>query len=120
MADILKTIKEELPSKISDATFEGANIVLYTDDKEFFKTGEDQIKEVVSKIKKRIELRADKKILASEPETENTIKALVEEEAEIVNTIFDIQRSVVVIEAKKPGLVIGKQGSILNDIKKNF
>lgn len=118
MADILKTIKEELPSRISDATFEGANIVLYTEDKEFFKTGEDKIKEVVSKIKKRIELRADKKILVSEEETEKTIRALVEAEAEIVNIIFDVQRSVVVIEAKKPGLVIGKQGSILNDIKK--
>ena len=54
MPDILKTIKEELPNIISDATFEGANIVLYTDDKEFFKNGENQIKEIVSKIKKRM------------------------------------------------------------------
>jgi hypothetical protein len=119
MADILKTIKEALPYAISDATFEGANIVLYTEDKEFFKNGDAQIKEVVSKIKKRIELRADKKILASEEETEKTIRALVQEEAEIVNIIFDVQRSVVIVEAKKPGLVIGKQGSILSDIKKS-
>jgi len=119
MADILKTIKEELPRAISDATFEGANIVLYTEDKEFFKTGDSKIKEVVSKIKKRIELRADKKILASEEETEKTIRALVQEDAEIENIIFDNQRSVVIIEAKRPGLVIGKQGSILNDIKKS-
>lgn len=119
MADILKTIKEELPKVISDATFEGANIVLYTDDKEFFRTGEGQIKSVVSKIKKRIELRADKKILASEEETEKTIRALVGEEADILNIIFDTQRSVVIIKAKKPGLVIGKQGSILADIRKS-
>lgn len=119
MPDILKTIKDELPSGISDATFEGANIVLYTSDKEFFKSGEDKIKEVVSKIKKRIELRADKSILASEEETEKTIRALVQEEAQIENIIFDVQRSVVIIEAKKPGLVIGKQGSILLDIKKS-
>lgn len=119
MADILKTVKEELPNVISDATFEGANIVLYTCDKEFFKSGGEQIKEVVSKIKKRIELRADKKILASEEETEKTIRALVEEDAEIVNIIFDIQRSIVIIEAKKPGMVIGKQGSILSDIRKS-
>jgi len=119
MPDILKTIKEELPNIISDAAFEGANIVLYTDDKEFFKNGENQIKEIVSKIKKRIELRADKKILASEEETEKTIKALVEEEAEITSIILDVQRSVVIIEAKKPGLVIGKQGSILSDIRKS-
>jgi uncharacterized protein len=119
MADILKTIKEELPSKITDAIFEGANIVLYTDDKEFFKEGEGKVKEAVSKIKKRIELRADKKILASEEETEKTIKSLVEEDAQITNVIFDIQRSVVIIEAKRPGLVIGKHGSILSDVKKS-
>jgi uncharacterized protein len=119
MVDILKTIKEELPKVISDATFEGANIVLYTDDKEFIKNGEQKIKEVVSKIKKRIDLRADKKILLSEAETEKTIRALVPEEANITNIIFDVQRSVVIIEAKKPGLVIGKQGSILADVKKS-
>lgn len=119
MSDILKIIKEELPNIISDAVFEGANIVLYTQDKEFFRNGEEKIKEVVSKIKKRIELRADKSILASESETEKTIRALVPEEAEVVTIIFDVQRSVVIIEAKKPGLVIGKQGSILSDVRKS-
>jgi len=117
MTDILKTIAEELPSRIKDAIFEGANIVLYTDNKEFFKTGEDKIKEVVNKIKKRIELRADQSILAPQAETEKTIRALVPQDADIANIIFDIQRSIVIIEAKKPGLVIGKQGSILNDIR---
>ncbi|MHA2039981.1 MAG: KH domain-containing protein, partial [Promethearchaeota archaeon] len=117
--DILKTIKDELPRVVSDATFEAANIVLYTKDKEFFKTGEEKVKEIVNKIKKRIELRADKSILASEDETEKTIQAIVPEEAKITNIIFDVQRSVVVIESKKPGLVIGKKGSILNDIKKS-
>src|SRR3989338_5469105 len=115
MADILKSIKEELPKSISSAEFEGANIVLYTNDKEFFKNGESKIKEVVDKVKKRIELRAEKDILAPEAETEKTIRAIVPEEADITNIIFDIQRSVVVIEAKRPGLVIGKQGSTLAD-----
>jgi len=119
MADILKIIKDDLNREVADATFEGANIVIYTEDKEFFKSGDDKVKEIVNKIKKRVELRADKKILASEDETEKTIRALVPQEAEINNIIFDVQRSVVVIEAKKPGLVIGKQGSILNDIKRS-
>mgnify|MGYP001568343628 FL=1 len=117
MADILKSIKEELPKVITDAAFEGANIVLYTEDKEFFKTGERKIKDVVDKVKKRIELRAEQSILAPEEETEKTIRALVPEEAEITSVIFDVQRSSLVIEAKRPGLVIGKQGSILNDVR---
>ena len=40
MVDILKAITDELPKVINDASFEGANIVLYTDNAEFFKTGE--------------------------------------------------------------------------------
>ncbi len=118
MSEILKQISNELPKGvISEAIFEGANIVLYTKDKDFFKNGEDKIREVVGKIKKRIELRADAEILASEEETEKTIRALVPEEAELTSIIFDVQRSTVIIEAKKPGLVIGKQGSILKDIR---
>jgi KH/beta-lactamase-domain protein len=119
MADILKSIKEELPGVVNEATFEGANIVIYTQNKEFFKTGEPRVKEVVDKIKKRIELRADQSILASEEDTEKTIRALVPEEAEITNILFDYHRSSVFIEAKKPGLVIGKQGSVLGDIKRS-
>ena len=117
MTDIIKSILEELPKTVTDAIFEGANIVLYTADKSFVRTGEEKIREVVNKIKKRIELRADQKILASQEETEKTIRELVPVEAEIENIIFDVQRSVVVIEAKKPGMVIGKQGSLLNDIR---
>src|SRR3989338_4390986 len=119
MGDILKTILDELPSSVNDVIFEGANIVVYTSDKEFIKNGDQKIRDIVSKVKKRVELRADKKILLDEKETERTIRALVPEESEITNIIFDVQRSVVIIEAKKPGLVIGKQGSTLADIKKS-
>ena len=119
MADILKSIKEELPGVVNDVAFEGANIVLYTEDKEFFKSGESKVKSVVDRVKKRIELRAERSILLSEEETEKTIRALVPEDANITNVIFDVQRSSVIVEAKKPGLVIGKQGSILSDIKKS-
>lgn len=56
MVDILKTIKESLPKVIVDANFEGANIVLYTDNKDFIRDGEARIKEVVNKVKKRIDL----------------------------------------------------------------
>ncbi len=116
--DILKNIKEKLESKITEAGFEGANIVLYTDNEKFFKEGEGKIKEIVNEIKKRIELRADSKILLGTEKTEARIKEIVPKEAEIVKVIFDNHRSIVIIEAEKPGMVIGKQGSILNEIKK--
>lgn len=117
MTDILKSVQDDLPKCISSANFEGANIVLYTDDESFFKEGESKIKEVVNKIKKRIELRADTKILVDHEKAEKEIKSIIPKEAEITNIIFDIQRSIVVIEAKKPGMVIGKSGAILQEIK---
>ena len=117
MTDILKSIQKDLPKVISSANFEGANIVLYTNDETFFREGEGKIKEIVSKIKKRIELRADPKILIDNEKTEKQIKEIVPKEAEITSIIFDIQRSIVIIEAKKPGMVIGKAGAILQEIK---
>ena len=120
MPDILKNIQKELPPSISSANFEGANIVLYTDDEPFFREGERKIKEIVNKIKKRIELRADQKILMDKEEAEKEIRRIIPKEAEITNIIFDIQRSIVIIEAKKPGMVIGKAGSILQEIKQKI
>ncbi|MBT3405210.1 beta-CASP ribonuclease aCPSF1 [archaeon] len=118
MVDILKQITEKLPGKIVDAGFEGANVVLYTDNENFFKEGGPKIREIVNEIKKRIELRADQKILKKQEEVEKEIKSIVPSEAELTNILFDFHRSIVVIEAKKPGLVIGKGGSILEEIKK--
>ena len=117
MVDILKNIIEQLHGDITDAGFEGANIVLYTNNEKFFKEDGGKIKEIVNEIKKRVELRADQKILMDQELTEQEIKKIVPEEAEITNVIFDFHRSIVVIEAKKPGMVIGKQGSILEEIK---
>jgi len=117
MPDILKDIQKELPKVISSANFEGANIVLYTDDLDFFKDNNGKIKELVNKFKKRIELRADSKLLKSQEETEEIIKETVPKEAELTHVLFDPQRSIVVIEAKRPGLVIGKAGLLLREIK---
>ena len=116
--DILKTVTDRLAGKIKEASFEGANIVLYTDNENFFKDGESEIKKIVNDIKKRIELRADEKILMEKEDAEKEIRKIVPVEAEITEIIFDIQRSIVVIEAKKPGLVIGKMGSILDEVKR--
>lgn len=116
--DILKTIKEKLHGEVSDACFEGANIVLYTQNEKFFKDDGGKVRQIVDDIKKRIELRADQKILPKKEDVEEKIRNIVPEEAEITEILFDFHRSIVVIEAKRPGMVIGKQGSILDEIKK--
>jgi len=118
MADILKNITNRLDNKIKEANFEGANIVLYTENENFFIEGEGKIKEIVNDIKKRIELRADSKILEDQETASRIIKELVPQDAEIESILFEPHRSIVIIEAKRPGMVIGKQGSILGEIRK--
>ena len=119
MTDILKSIESELPrGSVSSSNFEGANIVVYTHDLKFFKEGDMKVKELVSKFKKRIELRADDTILMPQEKAEELIRKTITSEAEITQIIFDAQRSIVVIEAKKPGLAIGKEGSLLKEVKR--
>ena len=118
MNEILKEVMKFLPEeKISDAGFEGANIVLYTKDKEFFLDNSGVIKQIVDSIKKRVELRPDPSVTMNTEKAEKEIRAIIPAEAEIDQIIFDPQRSIVIIEAEKPGLAIGKQGSLLRDIK---
>ncbi len=118
MVDILKTIEGELPKGVvKSIIFEGANIVVYTSDVSYFRNGESDIKGVVNKIKKRVELRADKSILMDHDATEKRIREIIPIDAEIGKILFDPQRSVVVIEAKRPGLAIGKSGSLLKDVR---
>ncbi|MBD3310444.1 beta-CASP ribonuclease aCPSF1 [Candidatus Woesearchaeota archaeon] len=118
MSDIIKEVMKHLPDdKISDAGFEGANIVLYTKDQDFFLNNNGMIKEIVDAIKKRVELRPDPSICMDMEKAEKEIKQIVPKEAGLANVIFDPQRSMVIIEAEKPGLAIGKQGSILRDIR---
>lgn len=118
MPNILDTILKELPEGvIESANFEGANIVVYTKSKDFFLEGEPKIREVVDKIKKRIELRSAEELLLDKNGTEKFIKRTIPKEAEIQNILFDEKRSIVVIEVKRPGIAIGRKGEILKSIK---
>ncbi|MFO8016017.1 MAG: beta-CASP ribonuclease aCPSF1 [Candidatus Woesearchaeota archaeon] len=118
MGDIIKEMMKYLPEdKISDAGFEGANIMFYTKDKEFFLNNNGVVKKIVDNFKKRVELRPDPSITMKEDLAKKKIMEIMPEEAGITNILFDPQRSQVVIETEKPGLAIGKQGALLRDVR---
>jgi len=118
MPDILKEVTKLLPEgKISEATFEGANIVLYTKYKDYFLDNKGTIKEAVTEFKKRIELRPDPSICLGLEEAEKVIKKILPQECDVKELIFDPPRSMVIIHTEKPGLAIGKQGELLKEIK---
>ena len=119
MPDILKEVLKFIPNStaISDSVFEGANIVLYTKNKDFFLNNNGLIKEIVDNIKKRVELRPDPSITMDIEKAEDVIKNLIPKDAGLSQILFDPQRSIVVIEAEKPGVAIGKSGEVLKDIR---
>jgi uncharacterized protein len=118
MADILKEIIKVLPAgKISDAAYEAANIVLYTKDKKYFLDNEGTIKEAVQKFKKRIEVRPDPALCMDREKAEIEIRKIIPKEAGVQELIFDPPRSQLIVHADKPGIVIGKQGEILREIR---
>ncbi len=119
MADILKEIMKSVPerAKISDAVFEGANIVLYTKSRDFFLDNNGIIRDIVNTIKKRIEVRPDPSMTMDVEQAEKEIRKTIPKDAGEINVIFDPQRSRVIIEAEKPGLAIGKSGETLKEVK---
>jgi len=118
MVKILDEIRKELPTeKISSIEFEAANIVIYTNSREFLFSGRSQIKSIVSKFKKRIELRADQKLLVSEDVAKKKIKEILKD-VEVGEFKFDEARSVLIIEVDNVGAAVGKEGVNLKAIQK--
>ena len=119
MADILSEIVAKLPKnlEISLSSYEGANIILYTKDKDFFLDNKGEIRKLVNEFKKRIELRPDPSIVLDMEKAKKIITDILPEESEVDNIIFEPERSIVIIEAARPGIAIGKSGEVLNKIK---
>jgi len=116
--EIVEKVKELLSKeKIARIEFEGSKVIIYTRDLNFFKSSEKVIKNLVSTLKKRVEIRVEKDLLMKEEDARKKIFELASSEAEIKDVVFEKERSVVNIYAKKIGYVIGKGGEIVKKIR---
>jgi hypothetical protein len=114
-------IKESLPSsiKLSRIEFEGPEIAIYTKNSKVLVDDSNILRVLAKKMRKRIVIRSDSEIRKGEEETIEFINNLINEGAEISKIFFDQNLGEVTIEAKKPGLVIGKLGVYLKEIRSN-
>lgn len=106
-------------AKISKWRFEAANIVLFTESPSFFLHSGDTIRELAKELKKRIEVRADPALLVPADKAEGLLSKIIPKTAGVTSVDFDEEGSKVLIEAEKPGMVIGKNGETLHSIKKD-
>jgi KH/beta-lactamase-domain protein len=113
-----QTILEHLPkeAELTRIEFEGPSLAIYTKKPEIRVTESRAITEIVNLIKKRIVIRSDPSVRMAEPEAQKTISGIIPQEAEVTNVLFDPTIGEAVIEAKKPGLAIGKDGVTLQEI----
>mgnify|MGYP000716515084 CR=1 FL=1 len=112
------TIAEEVPRRISisDVKYEGPELVIYTrDPKEFAKNG-DLVRRLASKLRKRITVRPDPDALTRPEVARATVEDIIPAEAGVTDLDFHADTGEVVIEAAKPGVVIGRQGSTMREI----
>jgi predicted metal-dependent RNase/intein/homing endonuclease len=117
--EILEKVKSILPKEaISKIELEGSEIIVYTKDKNFFVEHEEIVKKAVEELKKRIEIRPESSLCLDQEYTKQKIMEIVPKEANIKTIYFEPERSIVIIAAEKPGLVIGKGGETFKQIKK--
>ncbi|UOY09679.1 beta-CASP ribonuclease aCPSF1 [Methanonatronarchaeum sp. AMET6-2] len=120
--EIRDRIIEEIPNgiTISDVEFEGPEVVIYTEDPRKFAKDGDIVRELAKKLRKRVTVRPNVKVLSDPEKAERKIKDIVPDDAGISNIYFDSEFGEATVEAEKPGLVIGKYGSTLREITENI
>jgi len=111
-------IRSEVPTDISitEVTYEGPELVVYTRDPKKFARNGDLIRDLASKLRKRITVRPDPNVLSSPEEARERIREIIPEEAGVTDLDFHRDTGEVVIEAEKPGMVIGRRGSTRREI----
>ncbi|RLI39184.1 beta-CASP ribonuclease aCPSF1 [Candidatus Bathyarchaeota archaeon] len=116
--DMRNYIAEKLPpeAEFTRMEFEGPAIAIFVKNPEVLLDHGYVIADIVTTIKKRIVVRPDPEAREEEKKTEREILSLVPKEAGITNIAFDPSVGEVIIEARKPGLVIGKNGVLMKEI----
>ena len=115
---IRKSILENVPreAEVTRIEFEGPAIAVYAKKPEVLIERGQIVANMVNLIKRRIVVRSDPSVRMGEEEAERVIRAMVPPEAGVTAMHFDPSLGEVHIEAEKPGLVIGKNGSTIKKI----
>lgn len=119
-AKIRETIIEHMPkdAEITRIEFEGPRLAIYVKNAALLAEQSYVVTEIVNLLHKRIVIRSDQSIRLPEREAEGYIRKLMPAEAEISSVNFDPSLGEVVIEAKKPGVAIGKEAAVLQQVIK--
>jgi hypothetical protein len=116
--EIQKNLEGVLPAEcsITKIEFEGPDIAIYLKNIKAFYSDENLIRKIAGVLRKRVLIRSDPSALLPPDAALEKIKQLLPQEAGVTDIKFSPDFSEVIIDALKPGLVIGKGGSTLKEI----
>ena len=119
-AKIRETIVEHMPkdAEITRIEFEGPRLAIYVKNVGLLAEQNYVVTEIVNLLHKRIVIRSDQSIRLPEREAEAYIRKIIPIEAEISSINFDPSLGEVVVEAAKPGVAIGKEATVLQQVVK--
>jgi KH/beta-lactamase-domain protein len=118
--EISQYILEHVPkeAEVTRIEYEASTLAVYTKRPEILVEQGNLIANIVNVIRKRIVIRSDPSVRLPETEAERITREIVSPEAEVTDINFDPSLGEIIIEAKKPGLVIGKNGAVLQEVIK--
>jgi len=116
--EVSQYILEHVPeqAEVSRIEYEGPMLAVYAKKPEILVEQSSVIAGIVGVLRKRIVIRSDPSVRLPEKEAERIAKEIISPEAEVTDVNFDPSLGEIIIEAKKPGLVIGRNGSVLQEI----
>lgn len=119
-SELQKRIEALLPPRCSleKVELEGPDLVVYIGGVKEFYEAENPVRDIASGLKKKIIVRAASNTLLPADEAKDKIIKLIPPESGVGEIRFSPEFHEVWLEALKPGLVIGKGGSILKEIIK--
>ena len=105
-------LSQELPdaAEVTDLRFEGPDLVVYTSTPEVFAEDDRLIGRLASSLQKRLTVRPTADARSSRSEAHAAIEDILPDDAGIRDIEFHPETGEVIIEAEKPGLVIGRGG----------
>jgi predicted metal-dependent RNase len=113
---VLENVPKE--AEVTRVEYEGPMLAIYAKKPEILIEQGTIIADIVNVIRKRIVVRSDPSVRLPEKEAEKIANEIIPPEAEVTDISFDPSLGEIIIEAKKPGLVIGKNGAVLQEIIK--
>ncbi|TMH96284.1 beta-CASP ribonuclease aCPSF1 [Candidatus Bathyarchaeota archaeon] len=105
-------------AEITRIEFEGPRLAIYVKNVGLLAEQSYVVTEIVNLLHKRIVIRSDQSIRLPEREAEAYIRKIIPAEAEISSVNFDPSLGEVVVEATKPGVAIGKEAAVLQQVVK--